>query len=345
MMKSFTFNCDDFVPDERGGTFICGRRKFALVMSSSELSIQILRHVKEKSSFTEAEYPSSVISALLQEGLLRQQGDQSLWGRLSTLTYSIQMKWRHFLKRNGRRLASDPMAILVLLNIRSRISWMFSNQPVTLLKAELTNTIVKTWAWLLHPMSIAIIALMNIVWIVTNYQVRDLKAVGIAFHTSPNPLLIILLLIIFLIIHELAHASSAYNRLGKCGEIRIRRYLYIFPYLSAHLPDIGTCRPFERVAISASGPVIQISSAILLISIQPNSIAVRHACELSIILGLINLIPLKNSDGYWILVEMLGGQKPRFTINWTSARKINIFYTMGITLLITILATLIFSMI
>lgn len=333
MMKSFIFNCDDFIPDDKGGTFICGHRKFALVISSSELSCQILRHVKGRVSFVEVEYPPSVILALLREGLLLQYNDVLLQTGQMKWIDSLQSRWRQFLRRFELQLKSNSIGLLIFLAIQPLISWLLSDQPRILLNKQITNAIVRPWAWILHPTIVAILAVVNIMWLIVNIRLSELKTISIFDHSTSNLVLVIVLLMGFLIIHELGHAASAHSRLGKCGEIRIRRFFYIIPYLSAHLPDVGTCSRTERIAISASGPVVQISSAILLIIIQPNSNTIRYASELSIMFSIINFLPLRYADGYWILVDLLGGKKPRIVLNWLTARGIDIAYTGGFGLL------------
>jgi hypothetical protein len=333
MMKSYIFDCDDFIPDACGGTFVCGQRRFSLVISSSMLSEKILQHVKENSVFLESEYPPVVIAALRREGLLCSPGKSRVASGLLKWINSVQKESRRSVYGIRLGLAKDPFIWYFVCKWHESVRLLVTNGQLVVLNQSIVNAIVRPWSWIMRPFTIAVIGVGDLIWLASSHKFDALKTIGLAWYRMPSPSLVFVLLFGYLMVHEFSHAASAYNAIGKAGEIRMGRHLGVMPYLYAHLPGISACRVAERISISASGPVVQIVCSILLMTSWPDSLSVAYASELSVVIALVSLTPFKNTDAYWILVDLLGGRKPNIRLNWAVASKYDMVYTVALIIL------------
>jgi hypothetical protein len=334
MTKLFIFNCDDFILDEQGGTFICGKKKFSLKVNSSCLSKKILQHVETKASFFETEYPDSVVAVLFRNNLLRlasDPNDNTCFKRSFTSTRFFLSQFFSKIKRN---LETDFVFVFVVSKLRSFFGFVLSKYSGTLLSESNVTKIVRFWAWILHPVGVAFFAIINVLWLMLNFGSSWSNVLSTPALHVINPFIVTVTLLSLFILHEFGHAATAYSITRKCGAIKVHRVLYVFPYLAAQLPTIKECGRVDKFAISASGPIFQILCSILFINAIPKSNSIRYAADISIVIALINFIPTKYTDGYWMLVELLQGVTPKWTVKWSKARKIDITYTVLISIFV-----------
>lgn len=334
MTKLFIFNCDDFILDEQGGTFICGKKKFSLKINSSCLSKKILQHVETKASFFETEYPDSVVAILCRNNLLRIVTDPSngtFFKQSPLLTGFFLLQ---FFSKIRRYLEADLAVVFVVNKLRSFFEIVPSQYSGTLLREPDVTLIVRSWAWLLHPIGAASLAIVNVLWLVLNSGSMWSNMFSMSALHAINPFIVTVTLLLLFIFHEFGHAASTYSITRKCGAIKVHRIFYIFPYLAAQLPMIKECSRVDKFVISASGPIFQISCSILFIIAIPQSNSIRYAADISIVIALINFIPTKYTDGYWMLVELLQGITPQWTLKWSKARKVDVIYTVFVSIFI-----------
>ncbi len=327
MTKSYFFNCDDFILDDQGGTFIRGKRRFSLKIGSTQLSQKIQQHVQQKSCFPETEYPVNVLLTLLRNGLLKPKMDEGARSSIEHLFSHIQILCGNILRQVQSAFERDFFYAYLKLRLSSISQGMSNQGTMVIIPESIVKVMVRPWAWLLNPIGIVLLGVFNVLWLAWESggnwpRIEELRN---AHHL--NPYTILLILLISFILHELAHAASAYSVNGQCGAVRWRRLFFVFPFLAAHLPNLQNCKPVDRLAISAAGPVFQISCSILLLQSFAQSPSICYASLISILVALLNFIPFQGSDGYWMLVEILSGRRPELSLKWGTAKPIDIIYT------------------
>ncbi len=82
--------------------------------------------------------------------------------------------------------------------------------------------------------------------------------------------------------------------------------MLFFPATFVELGDVWKARSLERIIINFAGSFMQLLAAAVAFlwnAILPSPIALAFA-YLSVFLALMQLIPIKNSDGYWIFLDL-----------------------------------------
>ncbi len=328
MTQLYIFDCDDFILSQQGGIFIQGRRQVELTGPSAGLLTLIATLVGAKTAFLLDRLPGDLVLPLQRAGLLREQG--STPRRMSAFRAGSRV-FLVSLVRNIAAILPVPLvaAILAGANAVARVSALASKRlAFTLLSATATGHLVHPWARLTAWPCIGLIGLCNGAW---------LALYGYEHITHPIPLgslsigerfgsaAIVMLLLVF---HELSHAAAAHYRLGRCGAVTLD-FRHLLPGLSTAAPQTATLGRLDKIIISASGCVLQISMSIIGISMLGQYKVAEAAAEWSLAIGLANLLPIYRFDGYWIASELVG-ETLKCTLPGRQATTANLLYTLWV---------------
>ncbi|HIP33947.1 MAG TPA: hypothetical protein EYG89_04340 [Bacteroidia bacterium] len=149
--------------------------------------------------------------------------------------------------------------------------------------------------------------------------------------TVVEQLFFLLILMLFLFLHELGHAISAINYKIKAGKIGFGLYL-IFPVLYIDLGETWRLNVPKRTIINLSGIYFQLilgTILAILLTIFENVFLLTQLFHANFIIILLNLNPFIKFDGYWIISDLLGEknliQKSNNFFKIKSINKNNIF--------------------
>jgi len=315
MSKLYIFDCDDFVPTEQGGLFSKGRREFALHSASAALVTRVGQLVASQTAFASDLLPAQALRVLRHQGLVREVGAPKRLARL------VRLRAQVF----AHAPASLTLGLIAAWHIL-RAAWaVFSNRKAfTVLPARATGAVARHWAVLTRPWSLVALALASSAWLAAHpSHLGATTAFGTL--TLAGKLGFFLLLATFVLFHESAHAAAAYQRLGFCGGIRFGLF-YGLPHVRTGVPQANGLARGDRLAISASGSILQVGLSILVLLAVGELAPVRAAAELSIAIALVNWLPWFRSDGYWMLSELAGGPL-HLGWRWRSMRPADVLYS------------------
>jgi len=315
MSKLYIFDCDDFVPTEQGGLFSKGRREFALQSSSAALVKRVGQLVASQTAFAPELLPAQALRLLQHQGLVREVGASRRLAKLVRLRAQV--------------FAHAPESVVLGLiaawqMLRTCRAVFADRKAFTVLPARVAGAFARPWAMLTGPWPLAGLASLSAAWLLAHPSHLS-ATTEFTTLTIGGKLGFVLLLSAFVLFHETAHAAAAYHRLGFCGGIRFGLF-YGLPYVRTGVPEANRLPRADRVAISASGSVLQVALSILALSAAGAVPAVKAAAELSIAIALVNWLPWFRFDGYWILSELAGGPL-RVGWRWGSMRPADVLYS------------------
>lgn len=185
--------------------------------------------------------------------------------------------------------------------VRLGFPWLWAR--FRLLPAHACNLLVWPLQWLFKPrtllaMMIAILATL-VIFISSQFDVQFAEFRRQPFSTH------LLLGLGSLMIHEFGHVAA-------CGAFGVMHkgiqggMMLFFPATFVELGDVWKARSLERIIINFAGSFMQLLAAAVAFlwnAILPSPIALAFA-YLSVFLALMQLIPIKNSDGYWIFLDL-----------------------------------------
>lgn len=335
-MMSYIFDCDGFVPTARGGTFRKGHRRLAFACSSERVNARISQLVKGGLEFPADALPDNVIHVLHREGVLRphdpyapcrvaaNRPDANRWHRLDAALRAA--------------LPVNAYTAYVLLQMRTSSIRMAltDTSSVVILDRPIVAAAVRRWAALTSPSVLAVLAIIDLVWLLTTSpRVYLIRPGSILREPAVDQFVILALTLVLILVHELAHAASAQHRTGDAGQIRFGRMLCCIPYVFTAIPRLGEASQRDRFEISASGIVVQLALSIALLTGFREFDHVRTAAALSMTMALFNLLPIWRLDGYWMICDLVG-RPLRLTLHWSKARIGDACYTMAIAALLVV---------
>lgn len=297
MTKLYIFDCDGFILDGNGGLFIKGRRRLSFTSTSHEVSMNVSALVEAKSAFHADELPNNVIDTLRREGLLYEYTE-------NFKNYTAAKRGVHSFFRQMIQAAQGWMPTQLLL-INLVLCFSFLRRSYQIFSVHVTTKIVRIWGPLTNNWMLILFSVICIIWIVSTEGSHLINSVQWSTLSILEKILCAFTLLGAIIFHELAHASAAYYRLGACGAIQLTTF-YGVPYLYTGVAQVNSLDKLNKMAISASGCILQVSISIALIEGLGEYKALVAAGQLSIALAFMNLLPFFKLDGYWILSELVG---------------------------------------
>lgn len=326
-MKSYIFDCDSFVPNAGGGTFRKGRRRLAFACSCPSTNALIAELVERGLAFRADSLPGNVMGALDSAGVIRAQDEHDNLDRQDGR--ARVGPWARCEAAAGASLPSNAYLAYVYLQACGGAfrATLMRNSSIVILDRRIVAAIVRPWTWLANPAILAILALMELVWLsITSPSLYLMRPSAVFTMPGVDQVAIVILTVLFMLAHEFAHAATSRNRTGDCGPIRMGRMLCFLPYLFTTIPKIEQASTADRFLISASGIVIQLAISIILIATFPEIYSVRTAAALSIMMALFNLLPIRGFDGYWMVCDLLG-RPLRLALRWGKSQAGDVCYT------------------
>jgi len=164
---------------------------------------------------------------------------------------------------------------------------------------------IGTFDWFGSLTSMALLLASSILILLSsrNHPIADLFGMGAP--VAGWQFLAMALTMVFLVaVHEFGHAicGSCYaNMVGR------PRFKFVFGMPAACIDVTGYCLADTRgrIAISLAGPIFQFSIAAIVLAFSDASGVVLGA-KIAMFLAAVNLLPLPEYDGYWIVKDLLG---------------------------------------
>ena len=117
-------------------------------------------------------------------------------------------------------------------------------------------------------------------------------------------LITIVTILLSFFVHELGHAAAAFYYTGTVGKINMR-FIWGLPAIVIDVSSYCLTHKVGKAAISLAGIIFQIFTCSLVIALVDNS-SIQIGAKIGILIGLVNLLPLPQYDGYWLLVDLFG---------------------------------------
>ena len=112
------------------------------------------------------------------------------------------------------------------------------------------------------------------------------------------------------LVHELGHAVASCYYTGTVGKINFR-FIWGMPAIVIDVSSYCLTHKIGKVAISLAGIIFQIFTCVCLIALFDIE-WLRIGAKIGIVIALLNLLPLPQYDGYWVLVDLFERNfKPR----------------------------------
>lgn len=140
----------------------------------------------------------------------------------------------------------------------------------------------------------------------------DMAAILHAPHGLGISAAAIALAVLGIVLHEFGHAAALRAMGGRPGEIGFGLYYGFLPMLYSDLSQAWRLSRRRRVLVNLGGIYLQIvyAGALLLAArafpqTAAASIALHLAATASVMMALLQLLPLSGTDGYWVLADCL----------------------------------------